>query len=273
MKTILVPTDFSAVSRNATLYAGQLAKALGAKIVLFHTYMIPAPTTEMLYMMVSVDEIQKEHEERIKKDAARLFSNFNVEVEWEVRIGIPSEEIKLLVMEKAIDLVVMATHGEGGLDKIIGSTTRNVIRKIKTPVLIIPQNAAFSPIDRITYASDFTYDTSLQLFNPLLEFINAFNSKLNILHVYKQQEKPSIDEVTGKKDLDEIFKDINHEFNTVSDPDITHGINGFIEKTGAGLLAMVAHKHTFLERIFSRNNTSKMAYETKIPLLALQDKK
>jgi hypothetical protein len=111
------------------------------------------------------------------------------------------------------------------------------------------------------------------LFNPILELVRAFKSKLNILHVYRQQEKPSADEVTGKKELDEIFKDTIHEFNTVNDPSITNGINGFIEKTGTGLLVMVAHKHTFLERIFSRNNTSKMTYETKIPLLVLQDKR
>ena len=39
------------------------------------------------------------------------------------------------------------------------------------------------------------------------------------------------------------------------------------------LLVMTAHKHNFFERVFSRSQTTAMAYETHIPLLILQDKK
>ncbi len=54
----------------------------------------------------------------------------------------------------------MGMKGAGGLDKIIGSTTINVSRKVKTPVLVIPHDATYTPIKHITYASDFTYKTS-----------------------------------------------------------------------------------------------------------------
>ena len=234
--------------------------------------MIATPVSEVPYM-VSVDDMQKENEERLKKEAERLFSGFNIEVEWLVRIGTPSDEIKLLTQEKEIDLVILATKGEGGLEKIIGSTTTNTIRKIKTPVLIIPQNGIFIPIKNISYASDFTYNSSFHLFNFLLELLKIFQASLTILHVHNQHEKKAIDELAGKKDIENIFKETDHKFHIIHGASVMHGINEFIEQNATDLLVMVAHKHTFLERVFGKSNTKEMAYETKVPLLVLQDKK
>jgi len=38
MKTILVPTDFSKIARNAIDYAVEIAKLTKAKLILFHVY-------------------------------------------------------------------------------------------------------------------------------------------------------------------------------------------------------------------------------------------
>src|ERR1700759_5342922 len=129
MKTILVATDFSVISRNATAYAGYLAKTFHSKIILFHVYSIPTTVTDIAFMMVSAEEMQKENEDRIKKDAEKLFANFGVEVEWLVRIGIPSDEIKRLAEEKDADLVIMAISGEGASNKFLGSTTLSTVQK------------------------------------------------------------------------------------------------------------------------------------------------
>src|SRR5271170_7088814 len=112
MKTILVATDFSAVSQNATAFAGDLAKKLQAKIILFHTFNIPTTVTDIALMMVSVEEMQRGNEDRVKKEADNLVSDFGIDVEWLVRIGIPSEEIKILADERKADLVVMAIQGD-----------------------------------------------------------------------------------------------------------------------------------------------------------------
>ena len=43
MKIILIATDFSPAAGNALLYGVQLAKALSAKVILFHAYRPPTP--------------------------------------------------------------------------------------------------------------------------------------------------------------------------------------------------------------------------------------
>lgn len=272
MQTILVPVDFSAASRNAAVYAAQLAQKMEAGLLLFHAYMLPTPVSEVPYVMVTADELQKENEALIQEDARSLTRDYGVACETMVRIGIASDEIKFLTQEKNIELIIMGMKGAGGLEKIIGSTTTNVIRKTKTPVLIVPHDAGFAPIQQIAYASDFSYDSHVQLFNPLIRLCQQFNATLNILHVQLNHGGTAAGIQAGKKELDTIFASVSHNFSTVEDTTVTQGINQFLSKNPCQMITMVAHKHSFLERIFSRNHTTDMAYETHVPMLVLQDK-
>ena len=270
MQTILVPIDFSPVSRNASVYAAELARLFNARLLLFHAYMLPTPVSEVPYVMVTADEMQGENEALVKKEANQLQSTYGVEVEWLVRIGIASDEIKELTKERPIDLIAMGMKGAGGLDKIVGSTTTNVIRKVKTPVLIVPHDAGYKPIQHITYASDFTYNTSSSLFAPLQEVAKKLGAHIDILHVQKETVK--MEELAGKTATEKVFGSCDHDFVNVTNHSVTQGINEYLQTHSSELLVMVAHTHTFFERIFSKSRTASMAYETKIPLLVLQDK-
>jgi nucleotide-binding universal stress UspA family protein len=60
-----------------------------------------------------------------------------VEVETNVRKGIPFEEILKEGKEKGIDLIVIASLGRSGIAKyLIGSVARNVLKGSKCPVLL-----------------------------------------------------------------------------------------------------------------------------------------
>jgi nucleotide-binding universal stress UspA family protein len=272
MNTILVPVDFSPASRNATNYAAELAKLLHTRLLLFHAYMLPTPISEVPYAMVTVDNLQKENEDQLKKEADRLRGQYGLEVEWLVRIGVASDEIKTITKEKETGLIVMGMKGAGGLDKIIGSTTTNVSRKVKTPVLVIPHDTTYTPIKHITYASDFTYKTSHQLFNPLLEIARIVQARVHILYVRQGHGGITEQELTGKQSNEIIFEGCDHEYAIIEEPSVNHGISRYLQQQSSELLAMVAHKHSFLERVFSKDHTSAMAYETHVPLLILQDK-
>jgi len=222
-------------------------------------------------MMVSVEEMQKENEDRIKKDAERLYSNFGIEIEWLVRIGIPSDEIKAIAEEKNADLIIMAVSGEGASGKFIGSTTLNTIQKAKQSVLVVPKNASFAGISKITYATDLSFSDNPNIFNTLDSFISVFKSDLHILHV-QIPGKSVEDDSIAKQKLDDTFKQVKHEFTIIQAESIMHGINEFTVKNNTDLLVMTAHRHNFLERIFGKNYTREMVHETRIPLLILHDK-
>jgi len=273
MNTIFVPIDFSPASRTASIYAASLARAAGAKLVLFHAYMLPTPISDVPYVMVSVDELQTENEKMIRKEAEVLHKNFDVEVSCQVQIGMPSDEIANIAAELQADLVVIGMRGAGGIDKLIGSTTASVVRKATTPVLVIPHDTIFNPIKNIVYASDFSYNFSSRLFAPLHTIGKLFDCHVHVIHVQKNDndEQPG-KQAAARAAISTLLGSISHTYNTVRDQSITHGIKTAVEQHDAQLLVMVAHRHNFFDRLFSRISTTEMAYETRVPLLVLQDK-
>lgn len=271
MQLILVPTDFSAQARNAAHHAAQVAKTFDARIVLFHAYMLPTPVSEVPYVMVTVDELQKENEIQIKKEAELLNQEFNIQVEWLVRIGIPSDEIKALTEERPVDLVVMGMKGVGGLDKIIGSTTTNCLRKVKTPVLVVPQEASYKPYLNITYATDFNNELLTHSFQPLANLAQKYNSTISIVYVHRESDRSEVNEMDWRKNMENILPDIKHNFIQVEDDSVKHGLLEFIATHPTDLLVMLTHRHNFLERLFNKSQTTTMAYETRVPMLVLHD--
>jgi nucleotide-binding universal stress UspA family protein len=272
MKTILVPSDLSPASQNASSYAGHLCRELGAKMILLNVYMLPVPVSEIPYVMVTADEMQKAGEDSLKKDADTIYRDYGVEVEWIVRLGLASDEISDICRERNIDMVIMGMKGEGELDKLIGSTTIAVIRKSRIAVLIIPQETGYAPIRSIAYATDFSYQMNLACFRPLKFIAGHFGAKLQVVHVQKSGTEMTTNEIAGKQRLEQELEHLGHDQYTVEDSNIEHGLQMFMREHTPDILAMVAHKHNFLERLFSSNHTRAMVYKTRIPLLILQDK-
>ena len=272
MQTIVIPTDFSPEARNAGIYAAQLAKIFGARLIFFHAYMLPTPVSEVPYVMITVDELQKENEVLIRKEVEHITKTYGVEAEGIVRIGIPSDEVRALSEDVAVDLVVMGMKGAGGIDKMIGSTTTNSIRKLRTPVLVIPKHFPFSPLKNITYASDFSYAITPALFSPLLKLAKTFQARIHIINVHKLKEDMKTRQMEGKIAIERIFQGVAHSFDDITHQSIMQGVIEYMDTHASELLVMVEHKHSFLERLFSRDHTTAMAYETKTPLLILQDK-
>ncbi len=273
MNTILIPIDFSPASRTASIYAASLARNFKAKLVLLHAYMLPTPISDVPYVMVSVDELQTENEKMIRREAEVLHKNFDVEVSCQVQIGMPSDEIAAYAASEGFSLIVIGMRGAGGIDKLIGSTTASVVRKASTPVLVVPHDSIYTDIKNIVYASDFSYKFSENLFAPLLALAGSFSSTVHVIHVQKGESPNGRDkEVAARPAITKLLGNIDHSYTIIHDDSITHGINTYVETHQVQLLVMVAHRHNFFERLFSKISTTEMAYQTKIPLLVLQDK-
>jgi universal stress protein A len=146
VKNILVPTDFSAASEAAVRYAYELALALGARLHVLHVLENPfAPGAFMeMYSPPPSDyftELQRQTEEKLRTSLSEE-QKTRVGAELSTRMGVPSSEIlDRLDEQPAIDLVVMATHGRGGVARLVmGSVTDKVIRAAPCPVLTLREH-------------------------------------------------------------------------------------------------------------------------------------
>lgn len=76
MKTILVPTDFSANAEHAIRYAVIFAKPFGAKVVLFHSYLLPVYATDLPLPVATDEALRLASQESLEKLATRMRSEF-----------------------------------------------------------------------------------------------------------------------------------------------------------------------------------------------------
>jgi nucleotide-binding universal stress UspA family protein len=138
-KTIVAPTDFSPFSEEALHYARSLAGKFNAVIHLVHALErpqdVPWWVAEREYS-VSQANVAEQAKERLTGIVSRLLPG--VTVEPHVRVGSPSEEIVKTARDSHADLIVIATHGRGGLSRVLfGSVTERVVRHAPCPVLTV----------------------------------------------------------------------------------------------------------------------------------------
>jgi len=136
LQTILATTDFSGDSRAGVCYAAALAEKLNADIALLH---VVEPRSWMDQYGARKDSevvalARAQLAKLAKSDVGR-----DVTATSSVRTGKPFHEITTAARECAADLIVIATHGYAGVERVLlGSTAERVVRHAPCPVLVVP---------------------------------------------------------------------------------------------------------------------------------------
>jgi nucleotide-binding universal stress UspA family protein len=136
---ILVPTDGSAGTRRAIDHAIQLADVHAA--TLHGLYVVNTASYASFSMETAWegigDMLRDEGEAAVDKIRSRAEAA-DLRAETDVREGSPSREIVRYAEEVACDLIVMGTHGRGGIDRLLlGSVAERVVRASDVPVLTV----------------------------------------------------------------------------------------------------------------------------------------
>lgn len=274
MKTILVPTDFSEAARNASEYAVAYAKEFGYKLLLCHIYHLPVISVpeEPLLVLDNPKVLKKNHLQSLYEEAEFLTKQSNVPIECRVSEGFAVDEI--LEIEKEVEpaLIIMGMETEGAFSElIIGSIATDVIRKTKTPILLIPEKTRFKKIDKITLAYDYNLKQDVEILSPLKTLVKESKAIFSVLNVGKVDfEKDAEKAIAGIK-LENYFKDTSYLTYFAENEDFTSGVTDFIESSNTDIIAMIPHKHSFLARLFKETHTKKIAFHTRIPLLTLPE--
>ncbi|HEX5307407.1 MAG TPA: universal stress protein [Dyella sp.] len=141
-KHLLVPTDGSELSTRAAHTAIELAQACQAGIHVLHV-VPPFHTVSYMAEMLAATEISYTQEsiaraERILADVRDLAARAHVPCDSSyVLDDRPHQVITETARDKQCDLIVMASHGWRGLNRLLlGSETHKVLLKSDVPVLV-----------------------------------------------------------------------------------------------------------------------------------------
>ena len=189
---ILVATDFSEPSRRALCDALLLAEENHARLSIVHVLHVDRKYGALQNPSeIDLDRIDA------KKRIEALVEEFEPLQKIDstfVRRGSVAEQVRSVIEEQAIDLLVIGTHGRGGLRKLaLGSVAEELLRVAPCPVMTLGPRAEINAVHhgpefhgpgfhKILFATDFGKGSMRAL--PLaLALARAGHAKLTLLHM------------------------------------------------------------------------------------------
>ena len=144
LKKVLVATDFSAPSEAALAYGRELARSFGAALSVVHI------VDDIIARAYGVDggvimtdpDVQRQYEATAREQVEALLANDDrIDLKASATILVsntPASAIVNYAREANVDLIVMGTHGRGGMAHLLmGSVSERVVRTAPCPVLTV----------------------------------------------------------------------------------------------------------------------------------------
>ncbi len=283
MNKILIPTDFSDISKNAAIYGFQLAEQINAEIELLHIleiYKFAAGTSEAeLISTILPAENIAEMEETAKnsfdffietiKNTQPIRVPYQTKVvtghlvnELIVQSSMPETKLIILSVSSNQDLATRFTH----------NTISAILSESTCPIMVLPSNCTYKPILKVVFATDFKEEELNMLKKFLSLFIN-FNPTITVLHVTNK----SIDFKT-KLLMAGMFNTLSEEtgYKHFSSKTLycKNLVQGIIEQSKeADLLLMLKEHEGFFKSLFEVSKTEKITHYLTIPMLSYRSEK
>jgi nucleotide-binding universal stress UspA family protein len=143
---IVVPTDFSEVCANAAAHAAGIAKQLNLTVCLVH---IIDRNTRNWLKSNNFDE--KVLDTKLTAQARQLAESYSIEVSTHLREGDIFSSLGTVLTDMKANLMVMATHGKTGFQRLMGSNALRVVTDSPVPVLVVQQRRFNDGYHRIVF--------------------------------------------------------------------------------------------------------------------------
>ncbi len=293
-KQILVPLDGSHLAEAALAPAALFAQTLGAPVTLLH--IIEQDARHEVHKDRHLTEVE-EAQAYLREAAQRAFPA-GIKVKTHVHSAAVEDVAQSIVQHAQVefepDLIVMCTHGRGGMrDLLFGSIAQQVVAQGVTPLLLVrPKDSQpafelkkiFVPLD-----SESLHDESLPLSE---ELAHAFNAELYLFSVIptfgtlagEQAATGSLLPVTTTALLN--IKEENAREHLQGHLDALHaaGLRAMAEvargdpaseivksaeKTESDLIVLCTHRRAGMGAFWARSVAPKVANHTTLPLLLI----
>lgn len=140
-RVILVPLDRSLFAEQAAHVAALIAPARNAIIhlVMVHTHPEWRSEAGRPQLYVRQDDARaKEERAYLESAGERLQQHTSAKVETDLLEGAVGSAVVKFAADKNVELIVMSTHGRGGLERVwLGSVTDAVLRHAHIPLLVV----------------------------------------------------------------------------------------------------------------------------------------
>jgi len=246
-------------------YAISLAQATEAKLFILNAYPM---TGVYLDIMATQEQVVKEVKARFKELEHTHLKDKKIAYEFLDSGAFPEDAIEEAIAGHEIDLVVMGNRGDSSLEKLLGSTTFHLMTRTTCPILTIPENAIFSKVDSILFATDYQKVDRPKTFQGLISLADSFHARIDVLHVSTSDDKLGNNKLIVGDSLDRALHSVRHTYHHQQGEDVLEGLRAYLERhSEVGILAMMPRDHTIWERLTKGSVSRQIVFETDRPVL------
>jgi nucleotide-binding universal stress UspA family protein len=241
LKKILVATDFSQLSNRAMDYAASFARRYDASIVAAHVIspaLYATPSAAVMYGALDslpyLDGVRRELTHRLEEVAQSLVDS-GVECSPVLVEGGVPEELKKLIDDGDIDLLVLGTHGAERWNRLVmGSVAESLVHNARCPVLTIGprvfRRAKFEAVlKHIIYATDFSAEAT-HAAPYALSLAQEYGARITLVHVLPDELRSNFDrERLARHFREELERLIPQDAQDWCEPELVLEYGGSVE--------------------------------------------
>lgn len=276
MKKILVTTDFSTHSKAGMRFAVQMAGQMKAELVFFHCFQALIPTTiHRDRIENSMQEQAAKQLQKLEKFVAGLYrtmkapaGKYRCVVKEELS---PESAILEYAGREKVDFICISTRGAGGVQKIIGTNTSNVIRKSPIPVIAVPHTYRVREIKKILYASDL--ENIGEEMAGVADFAKAISARLDVAHFGFSSTLKAARELLGSGAWASQYPPLDRVYVEAFDADkpFADQLDSLVRKVNPALVVFFTHTNLgWFDKIFTTSRSEKYSFITKTPMLVFR---
>ena len=275
MKTIVVPTDFSAISLNAVNYAADLACVIGANLSLIHVSPLPITFGELLTPVESMAEMAAKGEEQLKWLTEKITDRTQgkLTITSEVRQGHVVSAINDYCNSVNTYAVVMGVESTGTVERFLfGGKTFSAMEQLSWPLIIVPPGTRFEGIRKIGLACDLHKVKETLPVEELKSLVNKFQAAFHVLYISDGSEG-AFNAATIKESiwLRKLLGALHPTYHFIAGKDIEESINEFAKENEFDFLIIIPRKHTLINKIFQHSYSKNLVLHTQVPVMAIHE--
>ena len=273
MKTFLIPMDFSDVSYTAAQYAVDMAAHLdAAKVIFYHSY---------------AHRPSDGYDEHTGYQQSTLKHLEKIPTKLHISVALPAERfvfladdrpvrvgVEAIVEQYAVSMIVMGIAGLSDIENtLIGRNTMAVAESGAAPLLIVPRNHVFRPVNKMVYATDLKNVEYVTPAASIIRLATQLEAETHVVHVDPATQGQTPDKIQGRQEVIKMLESLQPVFEVVSEPmDKAEGIFDYVKKHHIDLILMASRNYGFFQRLFHSSVSKKLLNIADVPVVLLKNK-
>lgn len=275
-KKILIASELDGLSEKVTGFALNLATQMDIPEIVLLNVIIPAHTQAFSAsgdifaadgnMANRFNVVLMEKHQKLAEEEADKFSTEKVQVRPIVRFNNSKTDLNGYMDEFHAGLLVCGSRNENTfLDRLFGSDSEKLVRKVDYPLIILKEETDTDEINNILVAIDIEEEDQSGL-EEIAGFAHALNARMQLLHVLTDDALSSDRAIEKLREL--AIKNMfgNYDINVVNNDSLENGIRSFVRKYNPDMVAVLSQGKGKIRKLIYGSSTDDIIKETDKPV-------